>query len=213
MKKHSDTGYIVLAGGRSLRLGRDKNYQTIGGIRLLERVLHVMGSFEGDTVVVTSSGQSFPDLSTYKRLKILTDIFPDRGALGGIYTGLIHSNSFYNFVVASDMPFLNKTLLNYIRRIAPGFDAVVPRIGCHVEPLHAVYSKKCIGPIESNLKKGFLKASSLLSRIKVRYIESIEIDVFDPNHLSLFNVNTEADLARARNLAKENVTLKESVFR
>jgi molybdopterin-guanine dinucleotide biosynthesis protein A len=145
MRKHNNTGYIILAGGKSSRLGRDKNFETVGNISLLERVMLVISSFDDDIIVATSSGQSFLGLSKYKRVRILTDIFPDKGALGGIYTGLIHSNSSYNLVVASDMPFLNKALLKYMIRLAPGFDAVVPRVGCHVEPLLAVYSKKCIG--------------------------------------------------------------------
>jgi molybdopterin-guanine dinucleotide biosynthesis protein A len=100
------------------------------------------------------------------------------------------------------MPFLNQALLSYIIQLAPGFDAVVPRLGNMVEPLHAVYSNSCAAPIEWLLKQGNLKTSEVLPFIRVRYIEAQEIIRFDPRHLSLFNVNTESDLVKARELSR-----------
>jgi len=123
--------------------------------------------------------------------------------LVGIYTGLTASDSFYNLVVACDMPFLNRGLLQYMIQIADSFDVVVPRLGNMVEPLHAVYSKNCLAPAESLLKQGNLSVYQLFPLVKVRYVEAEEIDRFDPQHLSFFNINTEADLETARKLAGE----------
>jgi len=132
-----------------------------------------------------------------------TDTYPGKGPLGGIYTGLATSDSLYNLVVACDMPFLNQALLRYMIQLSANFDLVVPR--CHemLEPLHAVYSKGCQVPIESLLKQGTLNIAKLFTLVKVRYVEAGEIDRFDPKHLSFFNINTEADLNMARELAKE----------
>jgi molybdopterin-guanine dinucleotide biosynthesis protein A len=101
------------------------------------------------------------------------------------------------------MPFLNQALLRYMIQLSPGFDLVVPRVGDLVEPLHAVYSKSCLAPIEGLLNQGELRVSALFDLVKVRYVEADEIDSFDPKHLSFLNINTKADLAMARQLAKE----------
>jgi molybdopterin-guanine dinucleotide biosynthesis protein A len=194
---------IVLAGGKGLRLGRDKVQEVVGSSNLLQRVVSQLGSFNNDIIVVTASGKSLPQFSGYPRFRIVTDIYPGKGALGGIYTGLAVSNSLYNLVVACDMPFLNQALLRYMIQISPGFDLVVPRVGDLVEPLHAVYSKSCLAPIEGLLDQGELRVSTLFDLVKVRYVEADEIDSFDPKHLSFLNINTKADLAMARQLAKE----------
>jgi len=197
-----DISCIVLAGGKGLRLGHNKVLESIGNRSLLQRVVSSISSFKSDIIIVTASGQSFPELAGYPRWRIVTDIYPGKGALGGIYTGLAASTSFYSLIVSCDMPFLNQALLRYMIQVSAGFDAVVPQLGNMVEPLHSVYSKGCLAPIERMLKQGNLKVSDILPLVKVRYIEAEEIDMFDPKHLSFFNINTEADLRKARQLAK-----------
>ena len=141
----------------------------------------------------------------HPKLKIVTDIYPGKGPLVGIYSGLVNSSSFYNLVVACDMPFLNKHLISYMLDVADGFDVIIPRLGNMVEPLHAVYSKNCLKSIEKLLAEDSLKIDRLLKIVKVRYVEAREIDSFDPEHLSFFNVNTKADLDIARGLAERAV--------
>jgi len=194
---------IVLAGGKGLRLGRDKILEVIGSSNLLQRVISQLSSFSSDIIVVIANGKLPPHFSGYLGSRIVTDIYPGHGALGGIYTGLAASDSPYNLVVACDMPFLNQALLQYMVQVSPGFDLVVPRVGNLVEPLHAVYSKSCQAPIKGLLDRGELRISVLFELVKVRYVEGDEIGRFDPEHLSFFNVNTEADLERAQQLAKE----------
>jgi molybdopterin-guanine dinucleotide biosynthesis protein A len=197
-----DISCIVLAGGKGLRLGRDKALETVGNKSLLQRVVSNLSLFNHDIIVVTARGQSLPQLIDYPKLRILRDAYPGKGALGGIYTGLAASGSFYNLVVACDMPFLNRDLLHYMIQLSPSFDVVVPRLGNMVEPLHAVYSKDCLTSVESLLKQGNLSITELFTLVRVRYVEAEEIDRFDPKRLSFFNINTEADLTRARELVK-----------
>jgi len=101
------------------------------------------------------------------------------------------------------MPFLNRALLCYMVQLSANFDLVVPRVGNLAEPLHAVYTKDCLAPIEDMIKQGELKIHLLFNLVKVRYVEAEEIERYDPGHLSFFNVNTEADLKKARELDKE----------
>jgi molybdopterin-guanine dinucleotide biosynthesis protein A len=205
-EKHTlDITCIVLAGGKSLRLGRDKIQETVGADSLLQRVLFQLTPFDGDIIIVTAGRRPLPRLDDYQEARIVTDIYPGRGVLGGIYTGLAESSSSYNLVVAGDMPFLNQALLRYMVGLSAGFDLVVPRLGELVEPLHAVYARNCLPHIERMLKRGVLEVRALFELVRVRYVEAEEIDRFDPGHLSFFNVNTEADLERARQIAMRYV--------
>lgn len=196
-----DISCIVLAGGKGLRLGRNKALETISGTGLLQRVIFQLGFLNSDIIVVAAAKQSLPGLTSPSRLRIVTDTYPAKGPLVGIYTGLTTSETFYNLVVACDMPFLNRDLLQYMTQVMDDFDLVLPRLGEMVEPLHAVYSKNCLAPVESLLKEGNLTIYHLFPLVKVRYIEAEEIDRFDPQRLSFFNINTETDLDKAKKLA------------
>jgi len=204
-KDNLDITCIVLAGGKGLRLGRDKVQETIGTDSLLQRVLSQLTHFNRDIIIVTADKKPLPRFHGYQRARAVTDIYPGKGALGGIYTGLAESNSTYNLVVACDMPFLNQALLRYMVGLSAGFDLVVPRLGELVEPLHAVYARSCLALIERLLKRESLEVRALFDLVKVRYVEAGEIDRFDPQHLSFFNVNTEADLEKARQIAMRYV--------
>lgn len=195
-----ETSCVILAGGKSSRLGSDKVLETVGSRSLLQRVISGVSLLSNDIIVVTASKRTFPEIVDYPEVKIVNDVFPGKGPLGGIYTGLVTSTSFYNLVVASDMPFLNHDFLRYMIRLAASFDLVIPRVGNLVEPLHAVYTGKCLAPIERMIAQGRLKVNLLLSLVNTRYVEAEEFERYDPKHLSFFNVNTEDDLRKAREL-------------
>ena len=198
-----ETSCIILAGGKGSRLGNDKVSETVGKRSLLQRVISCVSPLSNDIIIVTAGEQTFPELVDCNRLRIINDIYPGKGPLGGIYTGLATSTSFYNLIVASDMPFLNQALLRHMIQLSANFDLVVPRVGNLAEPLHAVYTKDCLAPIEHMIKQGELKIHLLFNLVKVRYVEAEEIERYDPRHLSFFNVNTTADLKKARELDKE----------
>jgi molybdopterin-guanine dinucleotide biosynthesis protein A len=197
---------IVLAGGKSLRLGRDKVRVNLGNNNLLQRVISKLSFLDTDIIIVTAKKEPVPDFVDYPKVKTVGDIYPGKGSLGGIYTGLAASDSFHNLVVACDMPFLNRALLCYMLQVAADFDLVVPRLGKRIEPLHAVYSQNCLAPIENLLKQGELQIFKFFPEVKVKYLEAGEIERFDPEHLSFFNINTEADLKKAVELTKREDT-------
>jgi molybdopterin-guanine dinucleotide biosynthesis protein A len=202
-----DISCIILAGGQSLRLGRDKVLERFDDKSLLEQVISRIESLTRDVIVVTARERTLPQAASHPKMRTVSDIFAGGGSLGGIYTGLVTSNSFYNLVVACDMPFLSQSLLRYMIEIADGFDFVLPRVNSHYEPLHAVYSKNCLAGIETLLKEGRRVITELLDMVKVRYVEAEEVDRFDPQHLSFFNINTEADLEWARQFARGDEVL------
>ena len=194
---------VVVAGGRANRFGRDKLAEKLGSRTLLQRVVEAVRPLSNDIVVAVARGQSVPDLPD-DSLEIVADLYPNKSALGGIYTGLVSSRSFYNLVVACDMPFLNVALLRHMIRSASGYDVVIPRIEGMLEPLHAIYSKNCVGLMQRQIDTDELRIRVLLSQVKVRYVEEGEVDRLDPQRLSFFNVNTKDDLSKARALLEQH---------
>lgn len=196
---------IVLAGGKGTRLGRDKLREVVGDDALLQRVIDRLALISDDILVVVAQGQATPVLPEVARTVV--DLYPSGGALGGLYTGLVASNTFYSLVVAGDMPFLNPSFLRYMIQLSPGNDVVIPRVGEKMEPLHAVYSRDCLEILQQQVEQGKRKLHEFVKQVsekhKVRYVEEAEIDRFDPHHLSFFNINTPADLEKAKALAAE----------
>jgi len=178
--------------------------KTVGSKSLLEQVVSCVVSLSDEIVIVAAEERLVLPLTGYPNLRVVTDIYPGKGPLGGIYTGLKVSAAFRNLVVAADMPFLNKALLRYMLGLANGVDLVAPRIGDQVEPLHAVYTRSCLAQIEQMLSEGELGVHRLFPRVNVRYVDEDEIKRFDPTQLSFFNVNTESDLEVAREMASRS---------
>jgi len=197
---------IVLAGGKSLRFGQNKSFVTIGNKSLLEKVVSCLSPVCREIIIVTTGEPTIPQFNRSPKLRVVTDFYPGKGPLGGIYTGLKASGTHFNLVVAADMPFLNPELLRYMLSLANSYDLVVPRVGKLVEPLHAIYTKSCLSPIERMITNNELRVSQLFPLVRVRYAEAEEIEKFDPHHLSFFNINTEADLAKAREIAEGETT-------
>jgi molybdopterin-guanine dinucleotide biosynthesis protein A len=197
-----DISCIILAGGKSIRFGHDKVLERIGNTSLLEQVISHVEPISKDIIIVTAKERTFAQLANHPKVKIVNDILPGKGSLGGIYTGLIKSESFYNLVVAADMPFLNESLLRYMIKVADGYDFILPHVNTWYEPLHAIYSRNCIDPIKSILEQGKKVIVELFNYVKVRYVDANEIDQFDPKHLSFFNINTREDLERAKKITE-----------
>jgi molybdopterin-guanine dinucleotide biosynthesis protein A len=181
-------------------LGRNKLTEIVGDKTLFFRVISNLALFESEIIVVTSDPSNIPQDIDNPKITIIKDIFPDKGSLGGIYTGLAASKTFYNLVVAGDMPFLNHELLSYFVSQAEGYDLVAFNKDNKFEPLHAVYSKNCITPLENILQQSNVRIIELLKLVKARMISQEEIDQIDPRHLSFFNINTNGDLKTAREL-------------
>ena len=193
---------IILAGGKSSRLGRSKVLQVIEGKSLIQWVVDHLAILSTEIVIATAHGEAIP-CSSAVRIKTVADIYPGKGPLVGIYSGLRAASSSRAIVVGCDTPFLSASLLEYMTQICSTFDVVVPRMKNKLEPLCAVYSKNCSDPIQGLLEQDELRIRKLFSMVKVKYVEENEINNFDPEHLSFFNINSQDDLERARKLAAE----------
>ena len=192
-----DISCIILAGGKSVRFGHDKILEKIGATSLLEKVISSTDPISQEIIIVTAKERAFAQFANNPKIRVVNDIIPGLGSLGGIYTGLVESKSFYNLVVAADMPFLNEPLLRYMTKVAEGYDLTLPHVNKWFEPLHAIYSKNCIDPAKELLDQGKKVIVELFNHVKVKYVEAEEIDRYDPQHFSFFNINTQEDMERA----------------
>jgi molybdopterin-guanine dinucleotide biosynthesis protein A len=193
---------VIMAGGASLRLGRNKALERVGGKALIERVMDSLVPLTTEVLIVVARPEQAAALRLPPSVRMVSDRYPGRGSLGGIFTGLDACAESWSLVVACDMPFLNGELLRHLMEASSNVDAVVPRLGGQPEPLHALYSKACLAPVERMLRAGDLKIAPLFEAVRVRYVDEGTIDRIDPRHLSFFNINTQADLEEATRLVR-----------
>ena len=203
MTTTTDITTIILAGGQSRRLGRDKAVELFKGEPLIRRVIRRASAPVNavDVVVVVADAARGAALPLGPCHRWAVDVFPDCGSLGGIYTGLDAAQTEWSLVVACDMPFLSAPLLTRLAASLEGIDAVVPIIDGRPEPTHAMYSRRCLPAIEQRLRAGELKIAGFFDDVAVHYLPEDELRRFDPKLHSFFNINRPEDLARALQLA------------
>ncbi len=189
---------VIQAGGRSTRMGgRPKALIELGGCRIIERVLAALTAVVDDVLLVTNT----PELYAFLKLPMVADVYPDRGSLGGIYSGLKAASGEAAFTVACDMPFLNPDVVRLVVARASQGDVVIPRVGHQLETMHAAYAKACLPHIEERLLAGQLKIVEFFERVRVVEIAEADVARFRDPRVAFMNVNTPDELERARGLA------------
>lgn len=186
----------IQAGGQSSRMGQDKALVELAGKPMIEHVLQKVEGL-GDEILITTNN---PDQLEYLQLPLYPDPHPGQGALHGLQTALEAAKHETILILACDMPFANPALLDYLLHRSPEADLVIPRRQGYYEPLHAVYGKACLPAITQALEAGQERMISFFPAIEVLTIDEPELDRFDPEGLSFFNVNTPEELERAERL-------------
>lgn len=189
---------VLLAGGKSRRMGEDKRYLVVGEQTLLERGLAVLRSIFQEVLVVIAQDSPVLDVET----RIVRDLVPDCGSLGGLYTGLTEATTPYVFVVACDMPFLDQAVISQFTSRRTSADIVMAKLAGRLHPMHALYSKRCLPVIEQMVLARQLKIQEILSceSLLVQYVTEADLVGIDPSGHSFQNVNTPEDLEVARSL-------------
>jgi len=185
---------IILAGGKSSRMGRDKSLVEFDGEPLLARAVRVLGELFDEVVVVTN--QDIP--IELNGAGVVHDDVPYQGPLGGISAGLKASSHENNFVIAVDMPFISADVVEYLAGFAGETDVVVPRTPNGLEPLFAFYNKRSLPAIEKALAQGERKIISMFPQANVRTVEHAEMVGLKGADTTFLNVNTERDLKDAQ---------------
>src|SRR5262249_1984463 len=141
-----------------------------------------------------------PELYAFLGVPMVSDVYPDHGSLGGIYSGLGAASGEAAFTVACDMPFLRPDVARLVIDRAGQGDVVIPRVGDQLETMPARDAKRCLGPIEAGLRAGRLKIAGFFEDVRVVEVGEEEVArVADPA-LVFMNVNTPDELERARRL-------------
>jgi molybdenum cofactor guanylyltransferase len=187
----SDLTVAIMAGGRSSRMGVDKSFVPYLGRPLINHVLERTANLGRDTIVITNR----PDDYAHLGLPMFEDVYRDMGPLGGFHAALTYAATPYALIVACDMPWLQRALLEHQIGLRHTADIVVPRWNKFPEPMHAIYSQACLPHITTNLEAGLLKLVAFYGRVTVRYLDQEEICRFDPQGKSFRNINTPEDLA------------------
>ena len=190
---------IILAGGKSKRMGGNKAFIDVGGIPLFERVYRVFKEIFSEIIIVSNDTRPFERYEA----RLQKDIISNKGALGGLYTGLFHSSSYHAFCTACDMPLLNPWVIKYMTEERDEYDVIVPKTHDGLHPLHAIYSKRCLNPMRQLLNGDDLRIVNFFHQVRVRYIEEMEIRELDPHMRSFINVNTEEEMEAVRNILIE----------
>jgi len=189
---------VLLAGGKSRRMGEDKRYLVVGEQTLLERGLGVLRSMFHEVLVVIAQDSAPLDIDA----RVVRDLVPDCGSLGGIYTGLTQATTPYIFAVACDMPFLNQTVITQFTNRRDTADIVMARLAGRLHPIHALYGKGCLPAMEQMIVARQLKIQELVSHasLRVQYVTEADLLSIDPSWRSFHNVNTPEDLEAACSL-------------
>jgi molybdopterin-guanine dinucleotide biosynthesis protein A len=189
MKK--DMTGIILAGGKNSRMGINKAFLEIDGTRLIDNILAVYQKIFSEIIIVTNDPLSYTEFS---ETLIVTDIYKEKGALGGIYTGLFYATYDYSFVAACDMPFLNEDFIIYLTGQAGKHDIIVPELPEGFQPLHAIYSRNCLSHIKKLLIADKLKIAGFYKEVRLLSIPEEKIKPFNKDGRLFLNVNTPEDL-------------------
>ncbi len=187
----------IIAGGQAKRLGRlDKWALNVGGQRIIDRQLAVLGGVAEHIFVVSSDPHRFRSLG----LRVCADLIPGTGPLGGLYTALVRSPTEHTLVIACDLPFLAAAFLRYLATQIGRADAVMPRTEDGSQPLCAVYTQNCIGAVRAQIQRGQYRMSALEEVIRVTHVGPAEIATFNRDGKLFLNVNTSNDHLHATEL-------------
>ena len=188
---------IVLAGGMSRRLGRQKALEPLAGEPMITRVIGRLSPVVKDEVVVVVNDEArVAELPLPESVQTAVDRHPGVGPLGGILTGLEASDTDWSIAVSCDMPFLSARLFDYMLDQRDSYDAVIPLIKGRPEPTHGVYAKSCLPHMERKILAGELKIASFFDDVRVNFVHEDVLEDFDPGLISFFNVNTQSDMDR-----------------
>jgi molybdenum cofactor guanylyltransferase len=182
---------IVLAGGKSSRMGFDKQMIEIDGERLVMKTIENLRGVFSEIVVVTNRFELYDG----ENVTLIMDEIPDKGPLGGLYSGLKNSSSEYAYLIACDMPFINESYIRYMMDVIgdKSIDACITMRGEWIEPFNAFYSKSMIDHLEERLHGGNLSVNGLLKSLECVYIEEVEALKFSSDWSMFSNINTRDD--------------------
>jgi molybdopterin-guanine dinucleotide biosynthesis protein A len=186
-------------------MGADKALKPFLGRPLIQRVIERLAPLADEVIVTTNR----PEEYAFLQARLVSDLKPDRGALGGLYTAIASASHPVVAVVACDMPFASLRLIEGMSRllVEQEADVVIAKSDEGYEPLHAVYRRDtCLPAIESAIAADLWKVIAWFPQVRVIELSAGEVGSFDPQGLAFWNVNTPEEFAGAEEIAKNQST-------
>lgn len=186
---------IILAGGKSSRMGFDKQFLEFKGKRLLDIIIgQVKEEFE-EIIIITNKPEEYKGYP----YRIKSDAIKSIGPLAGIYTGLKAAKSKYSFLIACDMPYLNMDYIGYMKEIIEehGVEVCISEKGGYIEPFHGFYSRGIVEDLEKYIGEGKRNIRGLIRRLDSYYVEEAVAREYSPDLKIFENLNTQEDLEKA----------------
>ena len=193
---------IILTGGKSKRMGYDKTSILLNDSLLIEKTISSLKVVFPDIIVC---GKLFKD-NHNEDIRYVEDIFIDAGPIGGIFSGLYYSNDDINFIIACDIPDINTNIIEYMKKSAQSYDAVILQINGYYEPLFGFYSKRTLPIFKTCIENGIYKITEAFKSMKMRIICEDELKKIVPTFQGLYNINTKDDLIEYKNRKIKIVT-------
>ena len=190
---------VILAGGKSRRMGENKALMRLGEDSLIGHVIRRIRLVTDELLLITNNPTEYAHLD----LPMHGDIVSNTGALGGVYTGLTFASHDAVLCVACDSPFLEPKLLTYLVSALGEYDAVMPYTFRHdkkqitLQTLCAAYSKRCLPIIELMLQESELRVHALHERAHIKRVSPDVWQKYDADGMSFLNINTPEDFDRA----------------
>ncbi len=203
---------LILAGGRSRRMGQDKVWLVLDGQPLIERTARRVLPVAAEYIFSTNTPERILALMAALPVpgRAVGDTYLGAGPLAGLHAGLAGAHCDLVLALAADMPFVSLDLVRHLVEQAAGYDVVMPHVlsphsgEATKEPLHALYRRSCLPAITAHLSAHDLQAFSFLPDVRVRNVQPDEMRALDPDLLSFFNVNTPEDWQRAQRLVSQH---------
>ena len=193
---------VIQAGGQSSRMGEDKALKLFLGRPLIQRVIERLAPIADEMIVTTNRPTEYRFLNQ----RLVADLKPGRGALGGLYTAIAYANSPFVAVAACDMPFASKSFFESAHRlmVKEEADIVIAKTDESYEPLHALYRREtCLTAIEAAIDADQWKVIAWFPQVKVRTLGAEEIKAIDPSGLCFWNLNTPEEFTQAEEKVKK----------
>ena len=204
-----DRTAIILAGGVSKRFGLDKGSTKIGNKSLLFHVVNIVNPIVDEIIIATNSKNKAKKYSkeiSNLKVQYTLDLYEGIGPLVGALTGLESSNGKYSLLIPFDTPFISKKILYFLFNLCKDNSAVIPRWpNNHIEPLQAVYqTQEALIAATEAIKEKETQVRAIIQRLnKVHYVSTEILKKYDPKLRTFFNINTPADLAKAKEYFKQ----------
>lgn len=177
-------GAIILAGGKSSRMGNDKGLSLLNNKPMVAYVIDTIRKITDDVIIVSNQ----EDYNNFG-LPVYEDVIKEAGPLAGIYTGLLHSKNDKNIVVSCDVPFVSVELLNFLIKNSEGFEVTIPVKDSKTHQVIGIYDKKCLAIFKKELDNNQRKMKVALEKVKLNILDANNFD-----EKEFINVNTPQEL-------------------